>query len=268
MPPRSKLADALSWLRSIFILDPLVYLYTIVLGGLSVLSSLFDRTGRTQHGFARFWAWLILKTVMCPLRLEGGERLRVHRPVMFAFNHGSALDIPVGYVAIPVPFRILAKKELFRYPFLGWHLTRSGQIAIDQGNPRTTLRTLNRGVDTLRSGMPLLVYPEGGRCSDGHIQPFQGGVFYLAIKAQCDIVPVALVGTFEALPINTFHVRPRPLDVIVGEPIPTAGYTTRDMEKLSARVRQAISDMYYQRATLPPPASAAATGEVPSQTFE
>ncbi len=259
--------DALSWARSILILDPLVYLYTIVLGALSLLSSFFDPKGRIQHGFARFWSWLILKTVMCPVRIIGAERLRRSDGVMFAVNHGSALDIPAVYASIPEQFRILAKKELFRYPFLGWHLTRSGQIAIDQGNPRTTLRSLNRGVDTLRAGMPLLVFPEGGRCTDGHIQPFQGGVFYIAIKAQCDIVPVAIVGAWEALPMNGFHIRPRPLTMIVGEAISAAGYGPRDMDKLGAAVQQALSDMYYQHATIAPPQTAPADA-VTTKAFE
>ena len=101
---------------------------------------------------------------------------------------------------------------------MGWHLRRSGQIAIDQQDARHTIRSLNKGVASLKAGMPLLVYPEGGRCADGHIQPFLGGVFYIAIRAQVDVVPIALVGTWESLPMNTFHIRPRPLRMIVGEP--------------------------------------------------
>jgi 1-acyl-sn-glycerol-3-phosphate acyltransferase len=229
-----------------------VYLYTFVLGTVSLLVSLFDRDGRGQHAIARVWAQLILKTLFCPLRIRGAERLRVTRPVIFALNHGSALDIPASYVAIPVPFRVLAKSELFRYPFLGWHLHRSGQISIEQGKAKTTMRSLARAADALRAGMPLLAYPEGGRCEDGHLQPFQPGVFYVALKARCDIVPVALVGTWDALRMNSYHVRPHPITVVVGEPISTAEYGRHDTEKLSARVQQAIADMYYEHASVTP----------------
>jgi len=231
-----------------------VYLYTAVLGSVSLLSSFFDPDGRKQHAIARLWAWLILKTLFCPLHIEGAERLRVTRPVIFALNHGSALDIPASYVAIPVPFRVLAKSELFRYPFLGWHLKRSGQISIDQGNARTTMRSLGRAADALRTGLSLLVYPEGGRCEDGHLQPFQPGAFYVALKARCDIVPVALIGTWDALRMNSFHVRPHPITIVVGEPISTAEYGRHDTEKLSARVREAIAAMYYERAGVIGPA--------------
>ena len=109
---------------------PLVYLYTGVMGTLSLLSSLFDRDGRVQHWFARTWSRMILKT----LRRAGMKASITFmlQPAVYAANHLSAADIPVLYACLPVQFRIMAKKELFRYPFLGWHLKRSGQIPIDQ----------------------------------------------------------------------------------------------------------------------------------------
>ena len=88
-------------------------------------------------------------------------------------------------------FRILAKKELFAYPFLGWHLRRSGQIAVDQRDARSSLRSLNRAGESLREGMPLVVFPEGGRSPNGELQEFMGGAFMRAesagaSRAQCD----------------------------------------------------------------------------------
>ena len=93
--------------------------------------------------------------------------------------------------------------------------------------------------------MPLVIFPEGGRTPDGEIKPFLPGAFYLAIKAQVDIVPVALVGTFELLPMNTYHIKSRPLEMRVGQPISTAGYGAREMEQLSARVKKAMEELYY-----------------------
>jgi len=94
--------------------------------------------------------------------------------------------------------------------------------------------------------MPLVIFPEGGRTPDGEIKPFLPGAFFLAIKAQVDIVPIALVGTFELLPMNTYHIKCRPLEMRVGEPISTAGLTIRDMEELSKRVQQELERLYYQ----------------------
>jgi 1-acyl-sn-glycerol-3-phosphate acyltransferase len=139
----------------------------------------------------------------------------------------------------------LHKKELLAYPIVGWHLKRSGQVCVDQQNPARSIGQIKSAVRTLKHGMPLVIFPEGGRTADGRIQPFLPGAFFLAIKAQVDIVPIALCGMYDLLPMNTYHIKPRPLEMRVGEPIPTAGLTLRDMEQLSAKVQQAMEEMYY-----------------------
>lgn len=256
--PASQLAHTLSFLRSLLILNNLIYLYTVVLGTLSLLSSLFDSSGRTQHWFARTWSWLILKTAMCPVTVTGLDRIDTTKPHMYALNHLSALDIPVVYVHLPFQFRIVAKEELFHYPFMGWHLRRSGQVAINRANALASMRSLNRAAESLKGGMPLVVFPEGGRSKSGQTLPFLSGVFYVAIKAQVDVVPAALVGSYEALPMDTFHIQPRPMGLVVGDPIPTNGLTPRDMDALAARVQRAVEDLYYQRAEVADPRKAPA----------
>ena len=110
---------ALSWARSIFIFDLLIYLYTAVLGILSLLSSLFDRDGRIQHGFARLYARLILHTIFSPVKVSGLDRIDRSRPHVFAANHISALDIPLLYEHLPFQFRIMAKKGAVALPVHG-----------------------------------------------------------------------------------------------------------------------------------------------------
>ena len=243
----------LSRLRSYFILDPLIFLYTGALGALSLFSSLFDRQGRIQHDFARIWSWLILKTAMCNVSVMGLENFDPSIPHVYAANHISAMDIPVLYQSLPFQFRIVANKYLFKYPFVGWHLKRSGQIAIDGASPRATFKSLQRAVDDLKAGMSVVIFPEGGRSVSGHVLPFMNGAFYLAVKAQVDVVPVAVIGTFELLPMNSFHIRPRPVELLIGDPISTAGMNMHDLEKLAAQVQATIQDMYYSRSELPDP---------------
>src|SRR5208282_3242705 len=221
-------------LTSYFVRNPLIYLYTAILGTLSLLSSFFDRSGRIQHGFARLWSWLILRTSSSPLTVEGVDAIDHSQPAIYTANHSSALDIPVLYVGLPFQFRILAKTELFRLPFLGWHLPRSGQLPIDRSDARHSMRSLAAAAQTVKAGTNLVVFPEGGRCRDGHLQPFLGGIFYAAIKAQVPIIPLAIVGTFEALPMNSYVICPTPFRLIAGPPIPTADLHSRDMEALSA----------------------------------
>jgi 1-acyl-sn-glycerol-3-phosphate acyltransferase len=89
-----------------------------------------------------------------------------------------------------------------------------------------------------------VIFPEGGRTPDGQIQPFLPGAFFLAIKAQADIVPIALVDTFDLLPMNTYHIKCQPLEMRVGKPIPTAGLTAQDTDQVSAQVKSAIEALH------------------------
>ncbi len=240
-----------SWLtrlRSYGVFVPVVYLYTAVLGTGALIASLFDREGRLQHWFARTWASVILKTIGIRIRVEGLEHLPAGQAVVYAANHLSAVDIPVLYSSLPGQFRIMAKRELFRYPFLGWYLTRSGQIPIVYGDAYESLRSLNRAGDAVRKGTPLAVFPEGGRSQTGELQKFLGGAFFVAIRTQVPVIPVAIVGTYELLPMNSFHLLPGTVDLVIGKPIPTTGLRPRDMEKLAEQVRQAIAELYDSHA--------------------
>ena len=235
----------LSRLRSYFVLDPLIWFYTVVCGLVSIPASLFGDTQRILHSFARAWSWLIMKTILSPVKVTGLDRIDTSRPHVYAVNHGSALDIPVLYVYLPFQFRILFKKELLSYPIIGWHLKRSGQICVDQQNPTRSVAQIRSALKSLKAGMPLVIFPEGGRTPDGEIKPFMPGAFFLAIKAQADIVPVALVGTYELLPMNTYHIKCRPLEMRVGKPIATAGLHGHDMQALSEKVQKAMEELYY-----------------------
>ena len=122
----------LSRLRSYFILDPLIWLYRVVLGMVALPGGLFDQSGRRLHWFSRAWSWLIMKTIFSPVKVTGLEKIDTSRPHVYAVNHASAMDIPVLYVYLPFQFRIVFKKELLSYPVVGWQLKRSGQVCIDQ----------------------------------------------------------------------------------------------------------------------------------------
>lgn len=238
----------LSALRSYLIFDPLIWLYTLILGLLALPGGVFDRSGRRLHWFSRAWSWLIMKTIVSPVKVTGLDQIDTSKPHVYAANHASALDIPVLYVNLPFQFRIAFKKELLSYPIVGWQLKRSGQICIDQQNPSHSISSIRAALKGIKGGLPLVIFPEGGRSPDGEIKPFLPGAFFLAIKAQVDIIPMALVGTYELLPMNTYHIKCRPLEMRVGEPISTIGLTMRDLASLSARVQSALEELYYRPA--------------------
>ena len=240
-----------SRLRSYFVWTPLVWLYTLVLGCVSLVVSLFDPTGERQQRVARLWSQMILWTVGAKVQVEGLEKIDTSKPQVYVVNHLSAFDIPVLYTHLPFQFRILAKKELFRYPFMGWHLRRSGQIPVVLENPKASVRSLNLAVASIRKGNSLVIFPEGGRSPNGQLQAFMGGAFYAAVKAQVDVVPIVLVGTYEMLKMNSYHIKPGPVQMVVGSPISTVGMSTRDIAKITERARIVMGDLYYSRSLVP-----------------
>lgn len=222
---------------------PLLTIITVLCGSLSLLFSFADKGGRLQHWIAQRWARALVRTSGCKLTVRGAENLRKHPVAVYASNHTSYMDTPVIFASLPFQFRILAKKELWPIAFIGWYLNRSGQIPIDTANPHATLSSLGAGVKALRAGMPLFVFPEGGRTDTGELKPFLSGAAYLAIRAQVPLVPIALSGVYDLLPIHTRHLYPGELTLSVGEPIETAGITPRQVDELTARLRKAVEEL-------------------------
>lgn len=229
--------------RTNLVQTPLMTVATVFCGSMALLVSFVDPNGRAQHWIARVWAKLMIWCAGCTLTVRGEENLRQHRALVFASNHTSYMDTPVIFAGLPCQFRILAKKGLWRIAFIGWYLNRSGQIPIDTANPHTTLSSLGAGVKALRSGMPLFVFPEGGRTTDRKLQPFLSGAAYMAIRAQVPIVPLALIGVYDLLPIHTHHLFPGELILSAGKPIETRGMTLRQAEELTARVKSVIAEL-------------------------
>jgi 1-acyl-sn-glycerol-3-phosphate acyltransferase len=227
---------------------------TIVTGSLALLVSFFDKSGRMQQRMARVWARGLVWGAGCSLTVRGVENLGKYPVAVYASNHTSYMDTPVVFASLPFQFRILAKKELWPIAFIGWYLDRSGQIPIDTVNPRATLSSLGLGVKALRSGMPLFVFPEGARTPTGGLQNFLSGAAYLAIRAQVPVVPIALSGVYDLLPIHTRHLYPGELTLTAGEPIETTGMTLRQMDELTLKIRSAIGELggnLPQESTLP-----------------
>src|SRR5438874_7992160 len=163
----------LSYARSLLITAPLIFLYTGIMGSLSVASSFLDPRGRFQHACARRWSRMILWTSGVRLRINGLDNLRPGLPYVLCINHQSHMDIPIILAALPIQFRFAAKKQLFRYPFLGWHLRRSGHVPIDRENPHAAVKSLREAAATIRQGSPVVIFPEGATSQDGSIQPFK-----------------------------------------------------------------------------------------------
>jgi 1-acyl-sn-glycerol-3-phosphate acyltransferase len=224
---------------------------TAICGSLALMVSLVEKDGRVQHWIAQVWAKLMVVLAACPVTIKGEENLRRFPVAVYASNHTSYMDTPVVFASLPFQFRILARKALWPLAFIGWYLNRSGQLPIDTDNTHATLASLGAAVKTLRGGMSLFVFPEGGRTATGQLKPFLSGAAYLAIRAQVPLVPLALTGVYELLPIHTRHLYPGPVTLSVGEPIETRGMTPRQTEELTQRLRVEIEALRNRDAGVP-----------------
>jgi len=229
--------------RSNVLQAPVLILVTGICGTIALVVSLVDKKGRWQHRIARLWARGCLWAAWAGVEVLGTENLRKHKVAVYAANHTSYMDTPIIFAALPFQFRILARKSLWAWPFIGWFLQRSGQMPIDSENSNATLASLGGAVKALRAGMPLFVFPEGGRTVEGRLQPFLSGAAYLAIRSQVPLIPMAIAGAYDLLPIHTYQFYPSKLTLHVGEPIETKGMSVRQIDELTERLRAAIQQM-------------------------
>jgi 1-acyl-sn-glycerol-3-phosphate acyltransferase len=239
--------NKLSYLRSLLITAPLIFLYTAIMGSISVASSLVDPSGRIQHACSRIWAKMILWTSRVQVQISGAEHVKVGRPYVLCANHQSHMDIPILLAGLPFQFRFAAKRELFRYPFLGWHLRRSGHLSINRENPHAAVKSLQDAVAGIERGTPVLIFPEGGTSRDGTIKPFKGGGFMLAGRSNAELVPVTIRGSRTILRPKTYHVRKGTVEIIIGEPISSANVP---ISELANRVRHEVLATFNYEQTL------------------
>lgn len=226
------------WWRTVFFLIPAISVYTIVLGTLSLLSTLFDRTGDFGHRCARTWAWLILKTTGVAADVQGLELIEPHRSYVFASNHQSIYDIPILFASLPVQLRIVAKESLGRFPFLGWHLRRTGHLLVDRRNPGPDIVTKMRRL--VSEEHSLIVFPEGTRSVDGSVGRFKKGTFVVAMDAQLPVVPVSVAGSRHVMRKGRLMVCPGRVRLTIHPPVPTAGMTRADVAAFAGRAREIV----------------------------
>ena len=238
---------SLSYARSLLITDPIIIIATIVMGTISLLVSLFESDGRVQHNISRVWSRMLLGVSGVKMRIEGLDKIDPAGAYVFVSNHRSLMDTPVVLAHVPLQFRFLAKRGLFLIPILGTHLRRAGHLPVVKGDPRASLKSMSEGAKMVaRRRISLLLFPEGGRSAEG-LRPFKEGAAYIAIKAGVPIVPMALVGMRDLLPMGSGHIRSGRVVLRIGDPIPTAGLKPSDRDSLNQRLYAEVARMLDAR---------------------
>jgi 1-acyl-sn-glycerol-3-phosphate acyltransferase len=173
-------------------------------------------------------------------RVSGRAHIPQGRAVVFCSNHQSNVDPPVLFRALHRRLHILYKAELSRLPILGTVIQVGGFIPVPRDQREAALEAIDMAAASIRRGNSFLIFPEGTRSRTDQLLPFKKGGFIMAIKAGAPIVPVAITGGRDAMRKGSAIVRPVRVEVRVGEPVDTAGYTLDRRDELIAVVRERI----------------------------
>ena len=156
----------------------------------------FDKSRHWVHECSRYICkWLFGIPPRMKRTIEGVENIDQNKPYVMVMNHNSGIDIFAAY-KIPLNFRWVSKREVFRVPFMGPLLTIHGDIPIERGNPSEALaKVLSLGKLWLSRGASVAIFPEGTRSKTGEINRFKMGAFNLAKEANVEILPIVMTGT-------------------------------------------------------------------------
>lgn len=227
-----------------WIIVPISFFATLFWAGTAAILTFFPRTEAAVEWVIRAWSKGFLFIGPVSYEVHGREKL-TGGPYVFASNHLGNFDIPLLFLAIPVPIRYLAKKELFRIPIFATGMRRIGIIEVDRDAAATARDAINIGVaKAVERGHSIMVYPEGHRSRDGELQAFKRGAFRIAIDNGLPLVPVTIQGTFEIWPPGNKIVRSGHATVVIGDPIDTSGMERTEVGALLDRTRTVIQETY------------------------
>lgn len=207
-------------------------LVTVVFSLATIVVSFFSRKGDLCHRIAGVWGRSILWVSRVKVTVSGLSNIDADRPYIFMVNHQSLFDIPVVLGHLPHQFRWLAKAELFRIPLFGYAMRRVGYISIDRSDRKAAFKSLQVAAEKIKSGVSVLIFPEGTRSPDGHILPFKKGGFVLAVDSGVSIAPMVIHGTGAIMPKHTFRIVPRPVTLDIQVPVDSSKYTRKTKDDL------------------------------------
>jgi len=233
-------------LRLIFFI-PVLVISTTISAILALLVGLFNPYGRYATAVFRGWARSLLLTAGIKLEISGLENIEPEKSYILIANHQSQMDIPVLTCVLPVPLRIIAKKELFKIPFLGWGMKGVGMLSIDRSNRKKSIDTLKEAEEIIKTHvLSILAFPEGTRSDDGKIHPFKKGPFILAINTGLPLLPVSVSGTRKITPKGKISIHSGRVKVIIHPPVSTDNLTLGDRHKLVEDFQKTIQKGFIE----------------------
>lgn len=216
----------------IFVMPPLALFGTLVM-------LVAPRTEMVPR-VARAWSRVALRAAGVRVTIHGRERLEATRPAVVVMNHTSAIDIYVACGYLPIPFRMVAKEQLFRIPIFGWALRVAGFVPLERSGGRADLRRLKGIRWDKRRRAVICFFPEGTRSRDGRLARFKRGAFAVALRERLPVLPVAIVGACKIQAARGWRIAPGEVEVRALPPLDGAVSGDADRDALCDAARALI----------------------------
>ena len=217
-----------------------VSLYVLIAGPIGLLIGVPFKIKGILYFLGHIGVGLALGLAGIRYRVHGRKHVPKGRAVVFCSNHESNVDPPVLFQALHRRLHVLFKAELKKLPILGKVMVAGGFVPVERDRKEASMASIEEAAESIRQGNTFLIFPEGTRSRTSELLPFKKGGFIMAIKAQAPIVPVAVSGGRSAMQKGSWFVRPVMVDVRIGEPVETAGYSLDDRDQLIEIVRERI----------------------------
>lgn len=210
----------------IFTLPALLWVKVLELTGKNEEKEVF------VHKIASNWAMGRIRTSGAEIEVLGAENIPNNIPVVYMSNHQGNFDIAIFMSMINKPKGYMSKVEMSKVPILKKWMEYMHCVFMERGNVRKALESINKGIDILKAGHSLVIFPEGTRSKGNKMGTFKGGSFKLAIKAGVPIVPVTIDGSYKLMEANGGKVKPAKVRLIIHPLVQTSGLTKEELEKL------------------------------------
>lgn len=196
----------------------------------------------TVHKTSVHWARSLVKLTGSTIEVIGQENVPQTGSVVFVANHQSNFDIPLilGYVNRPKGF--IAKAETLKLPIIGGWMTYMKCVFMDRSNPRAAVKAIKKGIEIVKNGHSIVIFPEGTRSLDGSLDEFKPGSFKLAMKSGAPIIPVTIKGSIDIMKKGSNKIKPAHVQLIISEAVSSQGYESTESYLLREKIYNIIKD--------------------------
>jgi 1-acyl-sn-glycerol-3-phosphate acyltransferase len=224
------------------------YLFGMFLLPVALVLGLFDKKLQVQiaYAFNRFIAILSIKISGAKLEMKGLDHIPKNQAVLYVGNHRSMFDILLLMKLIRTPLIFVGKKSVMKWPVISWWMRAQKTLFIDRDNLREGLKVIIKGIELLKDGDSIVIFPEGTRSKTDEMLPFKKGSFKLATKSGVPVIPFAIKGTDDVFENNKFNLKPKTIYITVGKPILLSEVEDTNKDNHTQFIRGIIENMYNE----------------------